>query len=348
MTQFRQQWAQRWVRRWAPRLTLAITAGGAAGGLPAGCAPAVRLRAAPPAAALAAAAPRAAVTRHVVIVSIDGLRPDAIDRFRASTIQRLRREGRSTLDARTILPSKTLPSHTSMLTGVPPDRHGITWNDDQVVGRGLVPVPTVFAVARAAGLSTAAFFGKAKFRHLMVPGTFDYAQAPTGWWGRWSAGRTTRDVRRYLAGGARPALLFVHLGEPDYAGHAIGWMSWAYARAVRSADRALGEVVAAADAAFGRGAYTLLVTADHGGHRRTHGSADSVDVTIPWVAWGAGVAPGAPLGAGIRTTDTAATALWLLGVSVPAAWTGRPVARAFTAAVAPIPQGAGARPTPAP
>lgn len=274
-----------------------------------------------------------AVTQHVVIVSIDGLRPDAIARYRAATLQRLLREGRFTLDARTILPSRTLPSHTSMLTGVLPAVHGVSWNDDQTTARGVVGVPTVFGVARGRGLRTAAFFSKAKFRHLLVPGTLDYAQAPRGGWGRWFAERTTRDVRTYLAGGARPNLVFVHVGEPDYAGHTVGWMSWLYARAVRRADGAVGEIVAAADAAFGRGGYTLLVTADHGGHRRTHGSADSVDVTIPWIAWGAGVAPGTALGPGIRTMDTAATALWLLGVAVPDTWTGQPVTAAFTRTV---------------
>jgi arylsulfatase A-like enzyme len=199
-------------------------------------------------------------------------------------------------------------------------------------------VPTVFTLARARGLHTAAFFGKAKFRHLMVPGTLDYAQAPTGWWGRWSARRTVRDARAYLArtaaAGAPPHLLFVHLGEPDFAGHAFGWMSRFYGRNVRSADAALADLVAAADATYGADGYTLLVTADHGGHGRTHGSADSLDVTIPWIAWGARVAPGAALGAGIRTIDTAATVLWLLGLEVPADWAGRPVTRAFTTAPA--------------
>jgi arylsulfatase A-like enzyme len=313
---------------------LAFVVAGGTAVVPVACAPAARLRSAPavPAPAGPAGGGPTRVARHVVIVSIDGLRPDAIARFRAGTIQRLIREGSATLDARTILPSKTLPSHTSMLTGVPPDRHGITWNDDAVVGRGLVPVPTIFAVARARGLHTAAFFSKAKFRHLMVPGTLDYAQAPRGWWKTWRAGRTVHDVRRYLEGGARPHLLFVHLGEPDYAGHTFGWMSWVYGRAVRTADGALAGVLAAADAAYGRGGYTLLLTADHGGHRRTHGSADSLDVTIPWAAWGAGVAPGAALGSGIRTMDTAATALWLLGVDRPADWVGRPVDRAFARA----------------
>lgn len=307
---------------------------------------------APEGASAGGASGRGALVRHVLIVSIDGLRPDAIARYRPGTIERLMREGRSTLNARTILPSRTLPSHTSMLTGQPPERHGITWNDDDVVGRGLVPVPTIFALARQQGLHTAAFFSKAKFRHLMVPGTLDYAQAPTGWWGRWSARRTSADVAAYLhrtAGAGRPPhLLFVHLGEPDYAGHAVGWMSWLYGRAVRSGDAALARVLAAADRAYGAGAYTVLLTADHGGHRRDHGSADSLDVTIPWIAWGAGIAGrdaarGAPLPAGVRTMDTGATALWLLGISAPAAWAGRPVTEAFGRPPAPAASGPGPR-----
>jgi predicted AlkP superfamily pyrophosphatase or phosphodiesterase len=297
-----------------------------------GCAPASRLGSV--GAILRGGGPSrtGAVTSHVVVISIDGLRPDAIARFEARTIQRLMREGRVTLDARTIVPSLTLPSHTSMLTGVGPDRHGISWNDDQVVGRGLVPVPTVFAVADSAGLSTAAFFSKAKFRHLMVPGSLGYAQAPTGWWGRWGAVRTSGDVRDYLRGSARPNLLFVHVGEADFAGHAMGWMSWAYGEAVQRADAAVARVLAATDAAFGRGRYTVILTADHGGHGRTHGTADSLDVTIPWIAWGQGVVPldsAAERITGVRTMDTAATVLWLLGVPVPAGWDGRPVTAAF-------------------
>lgn len=298
-------------------------------------APAVRLRAST--AVRAVAPPRAAIdapSRHVVIVSVDGLRPEAIARDGAHTMGRLAREGAASLDARTILPSLTLPSHTSMLTGVVPARHGITWNDERVSRRGVVAVPTVFAIARAHGLETAAFFSKNKFRHLMVPGSLDYAQAPRSWWGwggHWRAERTARDVRRFLERGARPNLLFVHLGEPDYAGHDDGWDTPAYGRAVRSADMAVGEVAAAAERAFGRGRFTLIVTADHGGHGRGHGSADPRDVRIPWIAWGEGVARSASLPSGIRTMDTAATALWLLGVPVPAAWDGRPVLPAFGA-----------------
>lgn len=272
--------------------------------------------------------PRTSLSRHVVVVSIDGLRPDAIDKYGASTIQRLMREGSYTLSGRTIDPSKTLPSHTSMLTGQPPERHGVLWNNVVTADADSIDLPNVFGLARAQGYSTAAFFSKAKFQPLQVDGTLDYSQAPGGWWGKWSGERTVKDVAHYLET-ARPNVLFVHLSDPDGAGHRDGWMTAEYGRGVLAADRALGRLLAVAGEAFGAGNFSLIVTADHGGHDTNHGSADPRDVTIPWIAWGQGVRPGMLAESTVRTMDTAATVLWLLAVDRPADWVGHPVIQAF-------------------
>lgn len=266
-----------------------------------------------------------AVSTHVIVISIDGLRADAIEKYNARTMLRLARAGAFAVGAQTITPSRTLPSHTSMLTGVTPDIHGITWNSDETEEFGFVGVPTVFELAKANGYTTAAFFSKTKFHHLQKPGTLDYSQAPDG--ANWLATKTVADVRQYLKF-RRPNLLFVHIGEPDYAGHAFGWMSFAYGWAVRHADGAVDVLVKAAEDAFGAGNFTVVVTADHGGHNRSHGGTDPRDMTIPWIAWGKGIASGtAPTD--VKTTDTAATVLWLLGVPQPESWSGRPVASAF-------------------
>jgi arylsulfatase A-like enzyme len=135
-------------------------------------------------------------------------------------------------------------------------------------------------------------------------------------------------VRAYLQT-ERPNLLFVHLPDPDAAGHASGWMSSAYGQAVQAADAALGQLVAVVDAAYGAGNYSLLVTADHGGHAYGHGTNDPQDVTIPWIAWGRGVHTGLLKDASIRTFDTAPTVLWLLGVEEPDDWDGSPIVNAF-------------------
>ena len=271
--------------------------------------------------------PAGAVSTHVIVISIDGLRADAIARYQPTTLLRLQQEG-AFGTAQTIFPSKTLPSHTSMLTGVAPEVHGITWNSEEVDEFGFVRVPTVFEVARENGYRTAGFFSKAKFRHLQKPGSFDYTQAPRG--DNWPATRTIADVRQFLRY-QRPNLLFVHIAEPDYAGHAVGWMSFVYGWAVRRADAAVAAVMQSADQAFGRGNYTLLVTADHGGHGRDHGTADPQDMTIPWIVWGRGVQEGA-ISDSLQTMDTAATVLWLLGVPAPTSWSGRAVASGFTPA----------------
>jgi arylsulfatase A-like enzyme len=282
--------------------------------------------AAPPSESL----PQASVSRHVIVVSVDGLRPDAIGAYNAPTLQRLMREGSHTLSATTIDPSRTLPSHTSMLTGQPPERHGVRWNHVMTADAEVIELPNVFSVARAHGYSTAAFFSKAKFQPLQRDGTLDYSQAPGGWFGRWPSKRTMADVAQYLPA-ARPNLLFVHLADVDAAGHRSGWMTPEYGRAVLTADAAINELISLADRAYGGGRFSLIVTADHGGHGSGHGSKDPQDVTIPWIAWGQGVKPGAIGERAVRTMDTAATVLWLLGVADQSDWIGQAVVDAYEA-----------------
>lgn len=267
------------------------------------------------------------LSEHVVLISIDGLRPDAIAQFQADTLMRLMREGSYTLQASTILPSKTLPSHTSMLTGQPPDVHGVKWNNVVSVNKGKLEAPTVFGALRQNGFGTAAFFSKPKFTTLQQPGSLDYSQAPGGWWGSWAAERTVTDAVTYLVSD-KPNFLFVHFGDTDRAGHDSGWMSPRYGEAVRTVDRAVGRLLGVATETFGKEGFTVIVTADHGGHERDHGSDDPRDVTIPWIAWGEGVAPGM-LTRAVRTTDTAATVLWLFGTNEPEDWQGSPVKEAF-------------------
>ena len=274
--------------------------------------------------------PATSVSRHVLVVSVDGLRPDAIAAYGAPTLQRLMREGSYTLSATTIDPSKTLPSHTSMLTGQPPERHGVLWNNVITADADPIDLPNVFSVARAHGYSTAAFFSKAKFQSLQRVGTLDYSQAPGGWFGRWSSDRTMSDVAAYLQA-ARPNVLFIHLADVDAAGHRVGWMTPAYGRAVLTVDAAISQLLDLAERAYGTGKFSLIMTADHGGHGTGHGSKDPRDVTIPWIAWGQGVKQGILNEPPVRTMDTAATVLWLLGIAEQSDWAGAAVIRAYEA-----------------
>jgi arylsulfatase A-like enzyme len=107
-------------------------------------------------------------------------------------------------------------------------------------------------------------------------------------------------------------------------------MSGLYGRAVRKSDVAVARLLTVADRAYGEDNYTVIITADHGGHGRTHGSSRAEDMTIPWIAWGKGTNEGTTIAGTVRTMDTAGSALWLLGIAAPDGLSGSPVREAFS------------------
>jgi len=254
---------------------------------------------------------------RITIISIDGLRPDALLRAGAPNIMALANRGAYSWLAKTILPSSTLPAHISMLTGYTPDAHGVTWNDYEPA-RGPILVQTLFGVARASGLRTAMVVGKDKFAHFRDTGACDT-------WVFAANGDNDVAGRASTLASARPDLLFVHLPDVDLTGHASQWMSDAYQVGVRRADDAVGRIVASLPSDM-----TIILTADHGGHLSGHGSDNPLDTTIPWIIAGPATAQGWQLLSPIRTVDTAATAAFVLGVQLPADASGRPVLEAFT------------------
>jgi hypothetical protein len=128
-----------------------------------------------PVAALSAPPPGKPRADRVIVISIDGLRPDAIDAAGAETLKRLIGRGAYCAKAQTIRPSITLPSHTSMLTGLDYRRHGVAWNSYRT---GYIVHPTVFSVASQAGKKSAMIFSKDKFHFLANPNCVSWIYGP--------------------------------------------------------------------------------------------------------------------------------------------------------------------------
>jgi len=112
----------------------------------------------------------AGTVKHVVLVSIDGLAASYLNDPRAKlpTLRKLAQEGASATGMLTSFPSVTWPSHTSLVTGVQPAKHGVIGNSvwDRKNNRGLtyigdptltkdqaIRVPTLYDVAAKAGLT---------------------------------------------------------------------------------------------------------------------------------------------------------------------------------------------------
>ena len=271
--------------------------------------------------------------KHVFIVSFDQGNPELIRTNDLPTFHQMATEGARTWNAYTIVPPLTLPSHTSMLTGVGIQKHQISWNDYQPTN-GFVKVPTIFSLAKERGLKTAMFVGKEKFKHLELPGTIDTLVWP-------QPDDDAKSVAKALAAEfakAKPNICFIHFRDPDTVGHKTGAYSPEKIQALKDCDEALKTIKDAVAAAGVLENSVFILTADHGSHDAknkegktvgTHGDSRPEDVLIPWVAWGKGVKKDFTITAPVVQYDTAATALWLLKVPLPESFWGRPVTSAF-------------------
>lgn len=260
------------------------------------------------------------VTRRVVIVSIDGLRPDAILMAPMPNLIGLMQRGAFSLEARTVFPSVTLVAHSSMLTGMCPSKHGVDWND-YLPERGYAQGVDLFDIAHAAGLRTYMYVGKKKLKQVTEPASLDNFV--------WVNDSDSALMDRLL--GDFPddfGVLFIHLVQTDLAGHDYGWLSPQQLNIIQGADEALGRLLADLDARNLSSETLIIVTADHGGNGQGHGSDSRENMTIPWVAAGPGIQPRA-LTTLVHTMDTAATSAFALGLEIPYEWDGVPVYEAF-------------------
>jgi predicted AlkP superfamily pyrophosphatase or phosphodiesterase len=253
---------------------------------------------------LAVPALDAQAAQHVVMISVDGLMPDYFLKadalgLRIPHLRRLMREG-AWARVRGVLPTVTYPSHTTLITGVPPRVHGIgtnTYFDPEERSNGAwrwyaaeVKVPTLVSAARAKGLGTGSVswpvsvgrfaewnvpeFFRGSSTHasdlrlieaMSTPGLVDAAVAERGRplaWPFTDAERT--DLAIYVLKRYRPSLLLLHIFDLDHEEHEHGPMTPEAKRAVEESDANIGRVLAAIQEA-GLGGETLVaIVSDHG------------------------------------------------------------------------------------
>ena len=264
----------------------------------------------------AASTPPEAFT-HVLLVSVDGLRPECLEPPHLAGLPNFSRllRGPHTLDARTDPDyTVTLPNHLTMLTGRPvlgPGGHGWIRNSDPPAERDAGTlhamkgsyVPSVFDVAHDHGVSTTLAVTKTKFV-LLSQSYSDTSGAPDTVGkddGKQKIDRSfyTREsedlagiVADQLKREKSASLTFVHFGTPDFTGHAKGWNLDAgsdYLEAVHEVDRALGTLLDAIESAPNlRGRTAIVLTADHGGGvpEKTHtDNTAPANFRVPFLVW---------------------------------------------------------------
>lgn len=257
----------------------------------------------------------------VILIMIDGLRPDAITPDCAPNLTGLMARGAWTRQARSVMPCITLPCHMSIFHAVPPERHGVTTNTWSPMAR---PVPGLVDVARAAGKRCGFYYNWEPLRNLSQPGSLDHSYFRDNVKHRDGDDVISAAAVRSLPAD-RPDFAFVYHGTTDEVGHDYGWMSADYLAQVARVDALVGRLLAV----LRPQADHVLVQADHGGHARNHGTAAREDMTIPWIVAGPAIRAGHELPGPVSLLDTAPTLARLLGVAAPRDWEGRCVDEAW-------------------
>jgi arylsulfatase A-like enzyme len=264
----------------------------------------------------------------IVLVVVDGLRPDTITPALMPVLSGLLRHGWRAEGAVTVRPSVTVAALTSLATGVSPARHGLCDAGPRSLGpiRGLKPLPQELRrIGVETSVVTTPLTGSARWQAgalLRLGGVTRLVPAPP------APGILMDVALRHLAGNRSRELIVTYLNDADVAGHAWGWMSPAYLHAVGVIDQALGRLRSLAD-----DPETLVVlTADHGGRGvlpQDHDHPHPLNEAIPIGMLGGRVMPGLVSAEPVRLLDIPPTVLHGFGGTAPEEYEGRVLHEAF-------------------
>jgi glycerophosphoryl diester phosphodiesterase/arylsulfatase A-like enzyme len=242
----------------------------------------------------------------VVLISVDGFRPDFYmePRWPSVMMRRMASEGAHATGVQSVHPSVTYPSHTTIVTGAQPARHGIFYNSPfEPQGQtgawywesSAITTPTLWDAVHARGGTTAALWWPvtvganitwkvpeiwpldnsdrtASLRNATRPREFlaeleSRAVEPMD--DRFRGATLSRDDRMaamasYTLRAKKPSLMLVHFTTTDSYQHSYGREHHMVERAVQTVDRGIARIVEAAEEAGILEQTTFIITGDHG------------------------------------------------------------------------------------
>ena len=249
----------------------------------------------------------------VILICIDGMRPDGFLACGNPFIHNMMELGSYCLESQTVFPSSTLPCHMSMFHSVPPERHGILSNTYVPMVR---PVSGLFEQIKLMGGVSDMYYGWEPLRDIGQPKSLTRSAYICAR-GEDDTDNKLTEIALNRLRSDKPDFIFLYLVETDEkGGHDDGWMSDSYLHYVNVAIENVKKVYELAHED-----YTIIITADHGGHDRLHGTQMKEDMTIPTFFIGKHFEPGKQL-TGVSILDLAPTIAAIMGVPKAPEWEG--------------------------
>ena len=251
----------------------------------------------------------------VILISIDGMRPDGLQKCGNPYLKELESICAYTYSARSVYPSVTLPCHFSMTHSVTPDRHGILTNTYVPQVR---PVLGIFEKIKACGGISSMLYGWEQLRDVSLPGALCYSTY-INYYLRESCDTDLTDEAIRNIEENHPDFVFLYMPDTDGKGHACGWMSEEYLRRI---SIAIDNVKRVMDKF--REEYSVIIMSDHGGHDRSHGTDMPEDMTIPLFFSGKDF-PAGEIAKELSLLDIAPTIAHIMGFDPEPEWEGRSI-----------------------
>ncbi|MEO5955249.1 MAG: alkaline phosphatase family protein [Nitrospiraceae bacterium] len=290
-------------------------------------------------------------TEHVILFVLEGFGQDSLKGGTMPTLSRLIKDGSVTWSATAVKPALRLPTMASLITGMPVEKHGITWNAFEF-SRGYPRAPSMFDyLDLSGGRDSAIFLMDESLYQLARPEPYTDYQMCGPLKSECSTDRIVSYIRQYFKkatsghgyGHAIPALphfLVVHLPEAGRVGASRGWTSKEYREALRLVDKGIHSVLDIYQEHGLTKRTTLFVTSlSAEGRDAGQEQAGTAVPMVPWIASGVGIKQGHAIHQPVSILDTGATVMRTLGLQTHTEWEGHAVEEIFQAAFVAAPRG---------
>lgn len=292
-----------------------------------------------------------AVANQAVLFVLEGVGQDSLKGGGMPVLGKLMKDGSVTWSATAVQPALRLPTMASLITGMPVERHGMTWNTFEFA-RGYPRPPTMFDyLDLSGGRDSTIFYMDESLYQLAKPEPYTDHQICGALRPECNPAKVVAYVRQYFkkatsghgfghAIPALPHLLIVHLPDPGRVGAAQGWTSKAYREALQGIDQAMGSILDLYQEMGLRKSTVVFVTsispsgANGFGEPAKMEAPDQAPPHVLWMASGPGVKKAHQVAQPVSIIDTGATVMRALGLQTHTEWESKPVEDVFAQAAA--------------
>lgn len=284
---------------------------------------------------------------HVILFVLEGFGQDSLKGGGMPVLGKLVKEGAVTWSATGVNPALRLPTMASLVTGMPVEKHGITWNAFEF-SRGYPRSPSLFDyLDLSGGRDSAIFYMDESLYQLARPEPYTDYQLCGALRPECHPDKIVSYIRQYFKKATSghgyghailsvPHLLVVHLPEAGRAGVAHGWNSKEYRQGLQAVDAALKSVMEVFKEHGLLNRTTVVVTSLSGPGSDIGGEEPTMKATpvVPWIASGVGIKHGQTIHQPVSIIDTGATVMRILGLDTHTEWESKAVEEIFQSAAA--------------